>query len=68
MTVGLIRTGAVDAYLALATGYRSDPGVLSHVPILYLTITILGFPAAAALTGWLLADHQPSAIARHVLG
>ena len=60
-------TGAAGAYLALAAGYRSDPGVLSHPPVLYLTITILGVPAAAALTGWILAGRQPPAIARRVL-
>jgi putative ABC transport system permease protein len=60
-------TGAAGAYLALAAGYRSDPGVLSHPPVLYLAITILGVPAAAALTGWLLAGRQPPAIARRVL-
>ena len=48
-------TGATGAYLALAAGYRSDPSVLSHPPVLYLTITIVGIPAAAALSGWLLA-------------
>jgi len=60
-------TGAAGAYLALAAAHRSDPGVLSHVPVLYLTITILGVPAAAALTGSLLAGRQPPAIARRVL-
>jgi putative ABC transport system permease protein len=60
-------TGAAGAYLALAAGYRSDPGVLSHPPVLYLTITIVGIPAAAALSGWLLAGRQPPAIARRVL-
>jgi putative ABC transport system permease protein len=60
-------TGTAGAYLALAAGYRSNPGVLSHVPILYLTITILGGPAAAALTGWIAAGRQPPAIARRVL-
>ena len=59
--------GAAGAYLALAAGYRSDPGVLSHPPVLYLAITILGVPAAAALAGWLLAGRQPPTIARRVL-
>ena len=60
-------TGATGAYLALAAGYRSDPSVLSHPPVLYLTITIVGIPAAAALSGWLLAGRQPPALARRVL-
>jgi putative ABC transport system permease protein len=60
-------TGAAGAYLALAAGHRSDPGVLSHAPVLYLTVTILGIPAAAALSGWLLAGRQPPALARRIL-
>ena len=60
-------TGAAGAYLALAAGHRSDSGVLSHPPVLYLTITILGISAAAALSGWLLAGRQPPAVARRVL-
>jgi putative ABC transport system permease protein len=59
--------GATGAYLALAAGHRSDPGVLSHAPVLYLTVTILGIPAAAALSGWLLAGRQPPGLARRVL-
>jgi putative ABC transport system permease protein len=31
-----------------------------------LTATILGIPAAAALSGWLLAGHQPPALARRI--
>src|SRR5690349_22234509 len=59
--------GATGAYLALAAGHRSDPGVLSHAPVLYLIVTILGIPAAAALSGRLLAGRQPPDIARRVL-
>jgi putative ABC transport system permease protein len=59
--------GAAGAYLALAAGHRSDPGVLSHAPVLYLTVTILGIPAAAALSGWLLAGRQPPSLAHRVL-
>jgi putative ABC transport system permease protein len=59
--------GSAIAYLAMAAGYRSDPGVLSHVPVLYLTITILGVPAAAALAGWVLTGRQPPSIARRML-
>jgi putative ABC transport system permease protein len=60
-------TGAAGAYLALAAGHRSDLGVLSHAPVLYLTAIIVGIPAAAALSGWLLAGRQPPALARRVL-
>ena len=60
-------TGAAGSYLALAAAHRSHPGALGHVPVLYLTIIILGVPAAAALTGWILAGRKPPAIARRVL-
>lgn len=60
-------TGAAGSYLALAAAHRSDPAALGHVPVLYLTITVLGVPAAAALTGWILAGRKPPAIARRVL-
>jgi putative ABC transport system permease protein len=60
-------TGAVGSYLALAAAHRSDLAALGQVPVLYLTIIVLGVPAAAALTGWTLAGRQPPAIARRVL-
>jgi putative ABC transport system permease protein len=60
-------TGTAGAYLALAAAHRSDLAALGRVPVLYLTITILGVPVAAALTGWILARRQPPAIARRVL-
>ena len=60
-------TGAAGAYLALAAAHRSDLATLGHVPVLYLTITILGVPAAAALAGWIVAGRQPPVIARRVL-
>jgi putative ABC transport system permease protein len=59
--------GSAGAYLALAAGHRSDLGTLSHVPVLYLAITILGVPVAAALTGWILAGRQPPSISRQAL-
>ena len=59
--------GSAGAYLALAAAHLSDPGTLSHVPVLYLAITILGVPAAAALAGWILAGRQPPSISRQVL-
>jgi putative ABC transport system permease protein len=59
--------GTADAYFALAAGHRSDLAVLSRVPLLYLAITILGVPVAAALTGWILAGRKPPSIARRVL-
>jgi putative ABC transport system permease protein len=59
--------GSAAAYLALAAGHRSDISVLSRVPVLDLTITVAGVPAAAALAGWVLAGRQQSSIARQAL-
>jgi putative ABC transport system permease protein len=59
--------GTAGAYLALAAGHLSDLSTLSRVPLLYLAITILGVPIAAALTGWILAGRKPPSIARRVL-
>jgi putative ABC transport system permease protein len=60
-------TGSGAAYLALAAGHRSDLSVLSQVPALDLTITIVGVPVAAALAGWILAGRKPSSVARPAL-
>jgi putative ABC transport system permease protein len=59
--------GSASAYLALAAGHLSDLSTLSPVPLPYLTITILGVPLAAALTGWIIAGRKPPTIARRVL-
>ncbi len=59
--------GSTGAYLALAAGHRSDLSTLSHVPVPYLAIIILGIPCAAALTGWVLAGRKPPSIARRAL-
>ena len=59
--------GSGAAYLALAAGHRSDIGVLSQVPVLDLTLTIVGVPAGAALAGWILAGRRPSSVARQPL-
>jgi len=59
--------GSGVAYLALAAGHRSDISVLSRVPVLDLTITVVGVPAAAALVGWVLAGRKQSSIARQAL-
>jgi putative ABC transport system permease protein len=67
-TLALLGTllGSGAAYLALAAGHRSDISVLSRVPVLDLTITIVVVPAAAALAGWILAGRKPSSVARQV--
>jgi putative ABC transport system permease protein len=59
--------GTAGAYLALAAAHLSDLSTLGRVPLLYLGITVLGVPAAAALAGWALAGRKPPAIARQVL-
>jgi len=59
--------GSASAYLALTAGHLSDLSTLSRVPLLYLAITVLGVPVAAALTGWTLAGRKPPSIARRVL-
>ena len=59
--------GSAGAYLALAAGHLSDLGALSRVPLLYLAITVLGVPVAAALSGWILGGRKPPSIARRVL-
>ena len=59
--------GSAAAYLALAAGHRSDLSALSRVPVLDLTITVVGVPVAAALASWILAGRQPSSVARQAL-
>lgn len=59
--------GVAGAYVALLATYHDDLGYLSHVPLLYLGLTVLGVPLAAAAAGWLLAGREPSAIARTVI-
>jgi len=59
--------GSAAAYLALAAAHRSDISALSRVPVLDLTITVAGVPAAAALAGWILAGRKQSSIARQAL-
>lgn len=59
--------GTAAAYLALAAGHSRDSGSLGRTPVLYLTITVLGLPAAAALAGWILAGRKPPSAARQAL-
>ena len=47
--------GSAAAYLALAAGHRGDASGLGQVPVLDLTITIVGVPVAAIVAGWLLS-------------
>ena len=50
--------GLSCAYLGLVAGYRSDLGLLGHVPILYLLAVAVLVPAGAYLGGWLLAGRR----------
>ncbi len=59
--------GSAAAYLALAAGHRADITVLSQVPVLDLTVAVVGVPIAAALAGWVLAGRNPSSLARQAL-
>jgi putative ABC transport system permease protein len=59
--------GVAGAYVMLAALYHDDLGYLSHVPIFYLVLAIVGVPLAAGAAGWLLAGREPPAISRPVL-
>jgi putative ABC transport system permease protein len=59
--------GVAGAYVVLVAIYHDDIGYLSHVPVLYLLLAVVGVPLAAAGAGWLVAGREPSAIARPVL-
>jgi len=54
----------VGAYVALAAGYHTDIGTLSHVPVLHLLVIAAGVPFVAFVAGWLLAGREPHALAR----
>jgi putative ABC transport system permease protein len=56
--------GVAGAYIALAATYYDDLGYLSDVPVLYLALAVIGVPLIATAAGWLLAGHEPPAIAR----
>jgi putative ABC transport system permease protein len=53
--------------VALAALYHDDLGYLSHVPVLYLALAVVGVPLCAATAGWLVAGREPPAIARSVI-
>ncbi|HET9323138.1 MAG TPA: FtsX-like permease family protein [Gaiellaceae bacterium] len=59
--------GVAGAYVVLGATYYDDLGYLSDVPILYLILTVVGVPLAAAAAGWLLSGREPAAIARPVM-
>jgi putative ABC transport system permease protein len=59
--------GAAGAYAILATGFISDVGTLTPVPVLQLAVIAVGVPAAAMIAGWLLAGREPPGLARRVM-
>jgi putative ABC transport system permease protein len=59
--------GVAGAYIVLAATYSDDLGYLSHVPVLYLALAVLGVPVAATAAGWLVAGREPPAIARRAI-
>jgi putative ABC transport system permease protein len=59
--------GAAGAYVVLIATYHDDLGYLSHVPVLYLALAVVGVPVAATAAGWLVAGREPPAIARRAI-
>jgi putative ABC transport system permease protein len=59
--------GVAGAYVVLIATYHDDLGYLSHVPVLYLALAVIGVPLAAATAGWLLAGREPPTISRTVI-
>lgn len=59
--------GAMAAYLALVAGYLSDLDPLKHVPLMHLTVMLIGLPLLATAAGWLVSGREPSAVARTAL-
>jgi putative ABC transport system permease protein len=54
--------GALGAYVALASGYARDLGVLADVPIAELAALAAGVPLLAAAAGWALGGREPSSL------
>jgi len=56
--------GVAGAYVVLGVTYYDDLGYLSHPPLAFLALAVVGVPLAAAAAGWLVAGREPPAIAR----
>ena len=56
--------GVAGAYVVVVATYLDDLGYLGRIPILYLSLIVLGIPWAAIAAGWLLSGREPPAIAR----
>jgi putative ABC transport system permease protein len=59
--------GLLGAYVGLIAGYQDDLSPLAPIPILNLSVVIVGLPIVAAVVAWLLGGREPSAIARQAL-
>jgi len=59
--------GVAGAYAVLTATYYDDLGYLSHVPVAYLALAVIGVPLASTAAGWLLAGREPPGIARTVI-
>jgi putative ABC transport system permease protein len=59
--------GVGGTYIVLSATYHDDLGYLSHVPVLWLILAVVGVPMAAAGAGWLVAGREPPTIARPVI-
>src|SRR5215211_106211 len=59
--------GVGGTYIVLSATYHDDLGYLSHVPVLWLILAVVGMPMAAAGAGWLVAGREPPTIARPVI-
>ncbi len=58
--------GVAGAYVVLVATYHDDLGYLREVPLLWLTLAVVGVPLAAGGAGWLVAGREPPTIARSV--
>jgi putative ABC transport system permease protein len=59
--------GVAGAYAALAAWSRRDLHPLTSVPLVNLSLLVVGLPLVAAGAAWLLAGREPAAIGRQPL-
>jgi putative ABC transport system permease protein len=56
--------GVTVAYLAAAAILDEDIGLLKRVPVIELSVTLVGVPLAAAAAAWLLSGREPRSLTR----
>jgi putative ABC transport system permease protein len=56
--------GVAVAYLAVAAMLGDKIGLLKRVPVIDLTVTVVGVPLVAAVAAWLLAGREPQSLGR----